>query len=525
MKILVSDPLDEAGLKIFKDSFTVDVKTGLTESQLVEIIPEYDALLVRSQTKVTKPIIQAGKKLKIIGRAGVGVDNIDVEEATRCGIIVVNSPEGNTIAAAEHAVALMLSLARNIPRAHASLNSGKWERSKFTGIEVYNKTLGVLGLGKIGSHVAKAALGLGMKVLAHDPFVSAEQAKKIGITLADLETIFKNADFISLHLPLTSETKNFIDAKKINHMKDGVRIINCARGGIINEKDLFDALKSGKIAGAALDVFEQEPLKESPFFGLDNVILTPHLGAATVEAQLNVAVDVADQVACVLQGGQARAAVNIPSMRPDLIAPVKPYLLLAEKLGKFAGQIVGSAISKIEISYLGEVAQYEVDPLTVTFLKGLLEPIVTDSVNFVNAPIIAKSRGIKVIESKNLEIVDFANLISVEIHTAQEKHSIAGTFFGAFGERIVKIDGFKINTEAAGYLLIIPNIDRPGCIGRVGTFLGSKNINIAGMEVGRESIGGKAVMVLNVDSPVPSEILKEISKLDGIIDKVKLIKF
>lgn len=526
MKILVSDKISAEGVEILKRAGQVDVKTGLTEDQLVEIIGDYDALAIRSATKVTARIIEAAKKMKIIGRAGVGVDNIDVPAATKKGIVVVNSPEGNTIAAAEQTIALMMALARHTTLAAASMRESRWEKSKYTGIEVYNKILGVIGLGKIGRRVAEAGLGLGMKVVASDPFVSKEAAAKAGITLTSLDEVIASADFLTLHVPKNDETANLINKERIAKMKKGVRIINCARGGIVNEADLIEAVQAGQVAGAALDVFAKEPPADfaSPLFKLPQIITTPHLGAATEEAQLNVAVDIAEQIVEVLQGGQARAAVNIPSMRPDLLAPVKPYLKLAEKLGKLAVQMVEGAVTGIEISYLGEVAGFEVGPLTVTFLKGFLEPIVGEAVNFVNAPILAKERGLKVVESKETDIVDFVNLISVRIKTEKEERTFAGTVFGTLGERLVFLDRFRINVVPTGFLLFAPNVDRPGMIGKVGTILGKHNINIAAMEVGRQSTGGQAVMVLNVDNTVPQPVLDEIAKLEGISGPPKLVK-
>lgn len=525
MKILVADKISGEGLETLKKVGEVDVKTGLPEAELVKIIPEYDALIVRSETKVTANIIKAGKKLKIIGRAGVGVDNIDCPAATKYGVIVVNSPEGNTIAAAEQTMALIFALARNIPQAYNSMLEGKWERSKFMGVELYNKTLGVVGLGKIGSRVAGYAMAAGMNVIAYDPFVSEERAKKIGVTLKKLDELTSEADFITLHLPKTEETFHLIDKARIEKMKTGVRIINCARGGIVDEAALLEGIASGKIAGAALDVFEKEPLSaDSPLLKNSKVIVAPHLGASTIEAQVNVAVDVAEQVAEVLSGGQAKAAVNIPSMRPDILGPVKPFLALAEQLGSFVSQLAEGPIKAVEIGYLGEVAEKEVAPLTIAILKGILEPIVQEGVNFVNAALIAKERDIKVTEFKEKEISDFVNLISVKVTTEKETRQVAGSLFGTFGPRIVRIDGFRVNAEPEGYLLIVPNVDRPGMIGKIGTLLGQNEINIASMDVGRSSVGGQAVMVINIDNTVPKEILEKIRQIDGISGPPKLVK-
>ncbi len=517
MKVLAMDKTAEEGLKLLREAgIEVDSKSGLAEDELVKIIPEYDALIVRSETKVTPKIIEAGKKLKIMGRAGVGVDNIDLPTATKNGVIVVNSPEGNTVAAAEHTWAMLLSMARSIPQAHSKLKAGVWDKKSFKGVEVLNKTLGVVGLGKIGRRVASYALGMGMRVIASDPFVTAEYTKSLGVELKSFEEVIKESDFITFHIPKTKETANLINAETIAKMKKGVRLVNVARGGIIDEKALYDALKSGQVKAAALDVFEKEPCEASPLFELDNIVVTPHLGASTVEAQVNVAIDVAEQVIEVLKGGAARSAVNIPSMKPELIAPVKPFMGIAEKLGSLAAQIVTGAISKVEVEYSGEIAEKNVSPLTTTVLKGLLTPIMDVVVNFVNAPLIAKERGIEVVESKSKEAKDFANLISVRIKSSKGDREVSGTVFEGIGDRLVSIDGFRVDAVPQGYMLIIGNIDKPGMIGKVGTFLGEHNINIAAMDVGRIKIGEKAVMVLNVDGAVSDKVLGDITKIEGI---------
>lgn len=522
MKVLASDKVAEVGLKLLKDAgIEAEMKTGLPEDELVKIIPEYDALIVRSGTKVTPKIIEAGKKLKIIGRAGVGVDNVDLPTATKNGVIVVNSPEGNTVAAAEHSWAMLMSMTRQIPQACAKLKSGNWDKKSFKGVEVLNKTLGVVGLGKIGRRVVAYALGMGMRVIAFDPFVTEDYAKNLGVELRKLDEVISSADFITFHIPKNKETMNLINAKTIATMKKGVRLVNVARGGIINEDDLCEALKSGQVAAAALDVFAQEPLPaDSPLLKLDNVIVTPHLGASTVEAQVNVVIDVAEQIIEVLKGGAARSAVNIPSMKPELITPVKPYMSIAEKLGGLAAQVVQGAISKITVEYSGEVAESNVSPLTTTVLKGLLAPTLDVVVNFVNAPFIAKERGIEVIESKSKEAKDFASLISVKVKSAKGDREVGGTVFTGVGDRLVSIDGYRIDIEPEGYLLFLGNIDKPGMIGKVGTFLGKNNINIASMDVGRLTQGQKAVMVLNVDTLVSDKVLKELAKIEGISDAI-----
>jgi D-3-phosphoglycerate dehydrogenase / 2-oxoglutarate reductase len=517
MKVLAMDKCAEEGLKIIRDAgFEVDAKAGLNEDELIKIIPAYDALIVRSETKVTPKIIEAGKNLKIIARAGVGVDNVDLPTATKNGVIVVNSPEGNTVAAAEHTWAMLLSMARSIPQAHGKLKTGVWDKKSFKGVEVLNKTLGVVGLGKIGRRVASYALGMGMRVIGSDPFVTADYAKGLGVELKSFDDVIKESDFITFHIPKSKETAGLINAATIAKMKKGVRLVNVARGGIINEADLYEALKSGQVKAAALDVFEKEPTEKSPLFELDNIVVTPHLGASTVEAQVNVAIDVAEQIVEVLKGGAARSAVNIPSMKPELIAPVRPYMGIAEKLGALAAQLVKGAVTKVGVEYAGEVAENNVSPLTTVVLKGLLTPMLDVKVNFVNAPFVAKERGIELVESKSQETKDFASLITLKITTEKETRTIGGTLFAGVGDRLVMIDGFRVDAVPEGYLVILQNIDKPGMIGKVGTFLGQHNINIAAMDVGRVKVGEKAVMVINVDNPLSDKVLQELTKLEGV---------
>ncbi|OGC03659.1 phosphoglycerate dehydrogenase [candidate division WOR-1 bacterium RIFOXYA12_FULL_43_27] len=525
MKVLASDKIAEVGLKMLKDAgIEADMKTGLPEDELVKIIGDYEGLVIRSDTKVTPKIIEAANKLKIIGRAGVGVDNVDLPSATKRGIIVVNSPEGNTIAAAEHTIAMLMSMSRYVPQACSKLKAGKWDKKSFKGIEVFGKTLGVLGLGKIGRHVASCAIGLGMKVAGYDPFISEEYAKSLGIELTSLDALFAKADFITLHLPKNKETLNLINKDSIAKMKKGVRILNVARGGIINEKDLYDALKSGQVAAAAIDVFEKEPCEASPLFELDNVIVTPHLGASTEEAQVNVAIDVVEQIIEVLKGGIARSPVNIPSFKAEVLQKIQPFIPLAEKLGSLAGQLIQGGISKVEIAYSGEIAEFEVAPLTSAALKGMLEPLLGPTVNFVNAQFIAKERKVEVTEKKQKEVKNFASLIVIKIVTDKATHEVGGTVFGKNDFKLVNLDGFSIDASPVGYLLVLGNIDRPGMIGKVGSLLGKHNINIASMDVGRQKVGEKAVMVLNIDNPVAEEALNELKKIDGIFD-ARLIKF
>ena len=518
-KVLVSDSIDQAGIEILSQVAQVDVKTGLPPEELVKIIPEYDALMLRSGTKVTQEIIEAGTKLKIIGRAGVGVDNIDVPAATRHGIVVVNSPEGNTIAAAEHALAMMLSLSRHIPEANQSLKNTEWNRKGFIGSEVYKKTFGVIGLGKIGSHVATVGRALGMKLLAYDPFISKERADQLGCRLVDLDLLFAEADYISLHVPKTPETTHLINAQALAKMKPTARIINCSRGGIVDEEALVEALKAGKIAGAALDVFETEPLGESKLRELGSkVILTPHLGASTAEAQVNVAIDVAEQIRDILLGLPARSAVNIPGLTPDVMEKLRPYLQLAETLGNLVGQLAGGRIDWLNVRLQGELAGSESQPLVVASIKGLLSPALRERVNYVNACIEAKERGIRVIETRDASIRDYSGSIHLEARGSLGEHSVTGALLSTGEIRITDLDEFPVNVPPSNYMLFTRHRDMPGIIGKIGSLLGSFNVNIASMQVGRKIVRGDAVMVISLDDPLPEGLLAEITKVPGIRD-------
>ncbi|MCM8770690.1 MAG: phosphoglycerate dehydrogenase [Candidatus Omnitrophica bacterium] len=526
MKILVSDPLSEEGLKILKEvnDFQVDVKTGLKPEELKEAIKDYDALLVRSSTKVTKDIIAAANRLKIIGRAGVGLDNVDLEAATQKGIIVMNTPAGNTISTAEHTMSLILSLSRNIPQADASLKQGEWQRTKFMGVELYNKVLGIVGLGKIGSEVARRALAFGMKVLAYDPFLSREIAEGLGVEVVELDDLLKRSDFISVHTPLTDETRHMISDKQFALMKKGVKIINCARGGIIDEGALIKAIKEGRVSGAALDVFEKEPLPpDSELLKLNNVVLTPHLGASTEEAQVNVAVEIAEVVRDALLGKGIRNAANYPSVDPESYKMLKPYIELSEKMGGFGCQLSEGRIQEVKITYTGEISQQDVSPLVLALVKGLLTPILQDTVNFINALRLAKERGIRIEEVRLSKEEEFVNLISLEIKTDKGIYSLSGTLSSNKQPRIVKINDYYVEIAPQGVMLIVHNWDRPGIIGNIGTLLGRHNINIAAMTFGREKPGGRAITVLNVDNPLSEEILQNIKKLENILS-VKVIK-
>jgi D-3-phosphoglycerate dehydrogenase len=526
MKILVSDPLSEEGLKIIKEvkEFQVDVKTELKPEALKEIIKDYDALIVRSATKVTKDIINQANKLKVIGRAGVGLDNVDLEAATQKGIIVMNTPAGNTISTAEHTMSVILALSRNIPQANASTKQGLWQRSKFMGVELYNKTLGIIGLGRIGTEVAKRALSFGMKVLAYDPFLSREVAESLGVETAELKDLFVHSDYITVHTPLTDETKHMISTAEFAIMRKGVRIVNCARGGIIDEVALVNAIKEGKVAGAAIDVFEKEPLpSDSELLKLDNIIVTPHLGASTEEAQVNVAIEVAEIVRDALLGRGIRNAANYPSVEPEVYRILEPYINLAEKLGIFSSQLVEGRFQELNINYSGDIIKHDLSPLTLALAKGILSPFLKETVNFINATSLAKERGIKIKEAKSSGEEEFVTLIQLEIKTDKETKKISGTLSPNKQPRIVKVDGYYVELSPYGEMIVIQNWDRPGIIGNLGTLLGKHNINIASMTFGREKPGGKAITVLNVDSPISLDILEKIKKTENIL-AVKVIK-
>lgn len=526
IRILVADPIAEEGVARLKEVGEVDVITKQTPEQLKENLPNYDAMVVRSETKVTADILQhAGDRLKVIGRAGVGVDNIDLPTATNKGIIVVNSPDGNTLAAAEHTMAMILALARNVPQAAASMQAGAWDRKKYTGVQLYQKTLGVIGLGKIGRDVAARAKAFGMDILAYDPYLSEEAADRLGVTLSDLDHLFRESDFITLHIPKTPETVNLVNAEAIAKMKPTARIVNVARGGIIDEAALRQAVDEGRIAGAAIDVFSSEPIAaDNPLVGSPKIVTTPHLGASTEEAQKAVVMDVAEQIADIMAGRPARAAVNMPAIDASVYASLKPYLTLAEKIGRLQAQLRATAVTAVEVTYSGDVAALDVRPVTRAVLKGLLEPILQESVNYVNAPVLAEQRGIRVVESKADEGVDYTDLITVMVTNESGDHTISGTRFGAKDLRIVDIDGYRVDVEPEGIALMARHHDRPGMIGEVGTILGKNGVNIAGMQVGRHSKGGTAVMILTVDEEIPQPVLDEVLKIDGM-QSAKLITF
>ncbi|MFQ5867505.1 MAG: phosphoglycerate dehydrogenase [bacterium] len=524
MKVLVSDNLAEEGIELLRGNpnITVDVKPKMESQELIKHISEYDALLVRSATKVTGEVIDAAKNLKVIGRAGVGVDNIDVEAASRRGILVMNTPGGNTISAAEHTMSMLLALSRCIPQANVSLKSRQWEKKKFLGTEIFKKTLGIVGVGRIGAEVAKRAQSFGMEIIAYDPYISKAHAREIGVKLVSFPELIKQADYITIHVPLTSETKHIFNRETINQMKEGVKIINCARGGIIDEAALAEGVKSGKIGGAALDVFENEPPFDSPILGLENIIVTPHLGASTEEAQINVARDIALQVLDFLNKGIVRNAVNMPELDPEKMKTLGPYIGLCEKLGRLQAQIGEGGFTQIVVQYSGEILHHEIKPLTIALLKGLLEPILEREVNFVNAPLIVQERGIKVIESKVSKVEDFANLIVVQAMTEKGENTVTGTLLGKKEPRLVRIGEFDLDVIPEGYMLLCSNLDKPGVIGKIGTILGNRKINIAGMQVGRKTVGGKALTIINVDCNISKEVLKEIEGIAEILE-VKMV--
>jgi len=518
IRILICDPLAKEGVELLEreKSFKVDVKTKLPPEDLKKIICQYEALVIRSQTKVTKDVIKHAKNLKVIGRAGIGLDNVDIAQASKEGIIVVNSPTGNTVSTAEHAFSLLLSMSRNIPQADASLKNKKWERKKFMGVEVYGKTLGIIGLGRIGSEVAKRALSFSMKVLAYDPFLSHEKAEALGVESVNIDKLFRVSDYLTIHTPLTADTKNLINKSTLSKMKKTVRIINCARGGIVNEKDIADAVKNGTVAGAAFDVFENEPPFESKLMTSEKIITTPHLGASTEEAQVNVAIDIAKSLTDILLNKGIRNAVNVPSVDAEVLKSMRPYLDLAEKIGLMHGQIADGFIKSVILTYKGDITNLNLNALTLSVIKGLLSPILEEKINNVNAMVIARERGINIIERKTDEVEDFAHLIHVKVETNKSKNTIMGTLFTNSEPRIVKLNNFYVEAVPKGNMLIISNRDVPGIVGLIGTLLGKAKINIAGMTFGREKKGGKAITLLNVDCEVPGPVLQKIKKAKNI---------
>ena len=518
-RVLVSDPVAAEGVAILRRAgFDVDVRTGLSPAELKSIIGLYDALAVRSETKVTAEILDAAVKLKIIGRAGVGVDNIDVLKATERGVLVVNSPEGNTIAAAELTVTVMLAMARNVPQAHASMKSGEWARSRFVGIEVFGKTVGIIGLGKIGREVAKRLLGMQMRVLAYDPFLSKDQAAALGIKLVDLDTLYADSDFITVHVPKLKETAGMIGTEAFHKMKDGVRLVNVARGGIIQEGALLSALLSGKVAGAALDVWEIEPVDPMhPLVQHPNVLATPHLGASTEEAQVGVAVDIAEQIVDVLMGGSAHSAVNMPSLDPDVLQKTAPWIRLAEKMGSLQAQLAKGSITKVDVGFAGDFDRRQTVHITRALLKGMLQQALSDSVNYVNAPILATSRGIRVSESTCDIAAEWGKTLTLVATDDNGEHVHTGTIFGKSDPHIVVLDGYSMDFRPEGFHVMVRNHDRPGMVGKIGSILGEVGANIAGMYLGREFKQGTAVMALSLDGPVSDAAMVSIRSVEGTL--------
>lgn len=525
MKVLISDNLAPIGEKILRDAgLEVDVKTGLPPEELKAIIPEYDGLVIRSATKVREDIIEAATKLQVVGRAGIGLDNVDIPAASQKGIVVMNAPDGNATTAAEHSIAMLISLARNIPQATASMKAGKWEKKSFMGREVTGKTLGIVGIGRIGSIVANRAQGLKMKVIAFDPHMPKELVEKIGVELVDLTELAQRADFITVHTPLTKETHHLLSTDFFANMKNDAMFVDCARGGVVDEEALYKALTDGQIAGAALDVFEKEPttLETTPLLGLKNFICTPHLGASTSEAQENVASAIAEQVADYLLKGVVRNAVNVPSVSDDVLASVGPYINLGEMLGSLHMQIAKGGVEEINIEYNGDLASLDTGPVTVAFLKGLFTPILQDAVNYVNAPLIAKERGIRVVESKSEQSPDFTNLMRVTVKTTDGQNMMAGTVFGKKEPRLVRLNSFRLEALPSGPMLLVYNKDVPGVIGALGTTLGNGGVNIDLMTVGREEEAKQNVILLNTDKRISKELLAKVNDLEHIADAMVL---
>ncbi|MEN8139754.1 MAG: phosphoglycerate dehydrogenase [Thermodesulfobacteriota bacterium] len=527
MKVLISDNLDAVGEKILKDAgFEVDVNTGLAPEELAKIIGDYDGLVIRSATKVTEDIIAAADNLKVVGRAGIGLDNVDIPAASKRGVVVMNAPDGNATTAAEHAIAMMMSLTRNIPQATMRLKEGGWDKKKFQGREVTGKTVGIVGIGRIGALFAERAQGLKMKVIAFDPHMPKELVDKLGVELVSLQELCERADYISVHVPLTKETAKLISTEEFKLMKNELMFIDCARGGVVDEEALYEALKSGEIRGAGLDVFEKEPttLEATPLLSLPNFICTPHLGASTAEAQTNVAVAICEQMADYLKTGTVTNAVNVPSVSADVLAQVGPYAALAEMLGSFHMQVASGSVEEINIEFDGDLAEMNTSPITVSFLKGLFTPILKDAVNFVNAPMIAKDRGIKVIESKSSASDTFSSLLSVTVKSSESTNILAGTVFGKKDPRLVQMNTFRLEALPQGPMLLVSNDDVPGVIGSLGTTLGAAGVNISRMTVGQEEKEGssKNIILINTNSLVTKEQMAKVMELEHINDAMAL---
>ena len=524
-RVLIADKLSPAAVAIFKErGVDADVKTGLTKEQLLEIIDQYDGLALRSNTKADKDVLAAAKKLKVVGRAGIGVDNVDIPAATAAGIVVMNTPFGNSITTAEHAIAMMFALARQIPEASASTKAGKWEKNRFMGVELTGKTLGLIGCGNIGSIVANRAVGLHMKVLAYDPFLSEKRALDLGVEKVELDALLGRADFITLHTPLTDATRNILSGDALAKTKKGVRIVNCARGGLVDEAALAEAIKSGHVAGAALDVFETEPATESPLFALENVVCTPHLGAATTEAQENVALQVAEQMSDFLLTGAVANAINMPSVSAEDAPRLKPYMELCRLLGAFAGQLTQAregVIRRVAIEYEGLAAALNQRPLSAAVLAGLMSPMM-EGVNMVNAPIAAREHGIDVAETVHDRPSEYQTLVRVTVETDTMSRSVAGTLFAGSRPRLVEVKGIKVEADFAPHMLYVTNQDKPGFIGRFGATLAGAGINIATFHLGRADAGGDAICLVSVDEAVPEEVLDMVRTLPLVMQATAL---
>ncbi len=522
LKVLVADKVSASAIEIFRaNGVEAIVETGLTAEALIQRIADYDGLVVRSATQVTAEVLAAAKRLKVVGRAGIGIDNVDLAAATARGIVVMNTPYGNSTTTAEHAIALLMSLARGLPAADRSTRAGKWEKSRFMGVEVAGKTLGLVGCGNIGSIVANRAQGLAMRVVVYDPYLSPERAAELGIEKIEFDDLLGRADFISLHVPLNDQTRGMIDAQAMAKMKDGVRIINCARGGLVLEDDLAAAIESGHVAGAALDVFDQEPKLESPLFAMDEVIVTPHLGAATVEAQDMVARQVAEQMSDFLTVGAVTNALNMPSVSAAEAPKLKPYMALAEQLGSFAGQLTESGLRTVSVEYEGEVAALNTKALSAIVLQGLLAPQM-DAVNMVNAPVIARNRNIAVSETRHERRGDYHSLITLTVTTERRSRSVAGTLFAENRPRLVRIKGIEIEAELGPHMLYITNKDVPGIIGHLGTTLAEAGVNIATFHLGRAAMGGDAIALIEVDGALDEAVLAAVRAIDGISQAMAL---
>jgi D-3-phosphoglycerate dehydrogenase len=521
-RVLIADDLSPRAAEIFRErGIEADVKTGLSAAELEAVIADYDGLAVRSATKATAKVIAAAKRLKVIGRAGIGVDNIDVPAATQRGIVVMNTPHGNSVTTAEHAIAMMFALARQIPAADQSTQAGKWEKSRFVGVELMGKVLGIVGCGNIGSIVADRAHGLKMKVVAFDPYLSDDRARDLNVEKVELDQLFARADFITLHTPLTDGTRAMINAAAIAKMKPGVRIINCARGELVVEEDLKAALSSGHVAGLALDVFAVEPAKSNMLFGSDKLVATPHLGAATAEAQEKVALQVAEQMADFLLTGAVTNALNMPSVTAEEAPKLRPYMKLAQQLGSFAGQLTRSGLKAVKIEYEGQAAELNTRPLTAVALAGLLAPLL-DSVNMINAPVMARERNIEVSEIKHSRPSDYQTLIRLTVITDRQSRDVAGTLFGGDKPRLVQIKGIAVEAELGRHMLYVTNRDKPGFIGRLGTLLGAEGVNIATFHLGRSGPGEDAIALIEVDEPLSDALLARIREIPDVVEATAL---